>query len=180
MAKKVLDVVDLLYNQKKQVEVDESELPTPEITAEELLDKMEGDTDDAGVNVDLSEDGKKIKITLDQDIKDAISGNNTVEITFTEDDWDEDEMLYVKRVELNNTFITINFINNPEHGSAGYRIYNPYFNAMPLNETRLIDGFSGFSSPPDQRYLSFMFRDSVLVTYVSIFNSLVSELFVDI
>lgn len=63
-----------------------------------------------------------------KDLEDAVNGENTIEITITDDDWDDDLNGYAKRIELNNTYIKFNF-----QGTYTYsvlRIYNPYFKAM--------------------------------------------------
>lgn len=178
MAKKQLKVKDVNYNQEHLVEVNTEDLPTPELSAEELLSKMEGDTEEAGVNVDLSEDGEKVKVTLDQDVKDAISGNNTVEIVFTEDDWDEDEEMYVKRIEINNSFISIIPPENPAHESAGIKIFNPFFKGIACGfNAELIGSFNGYEYVPEERYIKIE-PDTAL--HIAIFAGLITQFYEEV
>ncbi len=107
-----------------------------------------------------------------KDLEDSVNGENTVVITFTEDDWDEDNEIYVKHIEINNAFIRLDY-RNLTKSLAYLTIYNPYFKA--LSSLNNVDAFSGLDNIPEDR--SVVFDDSLSDNgkFIALFNGIIEE-----
>lgn len=104
---------------------------------------------------------------IGKDLEDAVSGNNEMTITFTEDDWDEDEQAYVKHLEFNNTYIYIVFDGTPVHEESNFIIYNPYLKG--LINTLHVNSFYGLLYETQERFVALEY--TALNNYFSCFNS---------
>lgn len=134
--------------------------------------EIDGDLKLEGISAIKDKDGHPIG----KDLEDAVNGENTVEITFTEDDWDEEQQAYVKHIEVNNSFIFIQPIQNPTHEKI-YKIFNPFFKGINARGLSFINSFGGLENIPEERYLDFSIMYRKLM---SVFNGVLETLDYDI
>lgn len=102
---------------------------------------------------------------IGKDLEDAVSGKNTITLTFTEDDYDEENDVYVKHIEVNNAFIEINTGNLSNDSTL--LIYNPYFKGA--GEFVIAGAFNGWLYEPQNRYLSIT-KGDLANRHLCIFN----------
>lgn len=141
----------------------------------ERLSETVDTTDDGKLQVNegviVNADNETISVT--QDMKDAIAGNNEVVISITDDDWDDEQGIYVKHVELNNTFISFNFTGTHPFS---LRLYCPHFKGLAYGyNATYIREFSGISFSPKDRYVKVLITDIQL----AVFNGVVTQIELD-
>lgn len=113
-----------------------------------------------------------------KNLEDAVNGESTVEITITDDDYDEDANIYIKHIEINNAFIQIDYKGT--HDDAELVLYNPYFKSCLYDNSGLINGFEGYKSNPEERNVFFEGEIGSLPilsdgnTCLNIFNGIIS------
>lgn len=82
MAKRVLNVVDVLYNQKKKVEVESTELPPSPINPLELAEVLQGSNT---IVVDVAEDNEHVEVHLDADVVAKVDNSLQLPLSHTEE-----------------------------------------------------------------------------------------------
>lgn len=181
----IAHIIDKLFNQRKQVVVEELEgkienLEATNVFAEDELEIKEGGSFGSNAKSQIKStifDSAKYK-----DLEDAVNGESTVEVTITEDDWDEDEEKYVKHIEINNAYVKI-IHSNLSHVDAYLTIYNPYFKGISFRGASYFDAYV-LTGLPEERYIETISELSVMdlseKEILSIFNGFVDIAYIGI
>lgn len=111
-------------------------------------------------------------ISVTQDMKDAISGNNEVVISITDDDYEAADG-YVKHVELNNTYISFNFTGTHQFQLT---LYCPFLKGIAYGyDMQAIETFSGLVYNAEDRLMVLTDPD----LHLAVFNGIVYQIETD-